>query len=284
MRRPVGPPGKGLSALIPPSDWVIGWVFVETATQWLARGEERLPAPGRWLSTGERDRAERLRYTKRRTDFLLSRWTLKLAVARAFGLPMDPAGLVRIEVHPMPGGAPRLFVDGQPATAGVSLSDRAGCAICLVTAQPPGQPPAQPVAVGCDVEVAEPRSDAFVRDYLTAAERRLVAEAGPARDRAANLVWSAKESALKVLGTGLRRDTRSVEVSVTDLSPPEGAWSPLLVRTSQGAEFPGWWRPSGAFLLTACWPGGGPPPVGLEPVSPIDTMKPSHRWMARPVS
>jgi 4'-phosphopantetheinyl transferase len=252
--------------------------------RWLARGEDRLPAPGEWLTSAERDRAERLRYTKRRTDFLLSRWTVKLAVARMFGWPPDPAGLARVEVNPMPGGAPRLFVDGKPATAGVSLSDRAGCAICLVTAQPPAQPPTGRVAIGCDVEVSEPRSEEFVRDYLTAAERHLVAAAGPARDRAANLVWSAKESALKVLGTGLRRDTRSVEVSVTDLSPPEGSWSPLLVRSREGAEFPGWWRPSGAFLLTACWPGGGPPPVAFEPISPIDTMAPSHRWMASPVS
>jgi 4'-phosphopantetheinyl transferase len=260
-------------------------------TRWLARGEDRLPAPGEWLTTAEQDRVRGLRYTKRRTDFLLSRWTLKLAVARAFGWPLESAGLARIEVHPLPGGAPRLFVDGQPATAGVSLSDRAGCAVCLVTAQASGEPAARPsgqspaalAAIGCDVEVAEPRSDAFVRDYLTAAERRLVGAAGPARDRAANLVWSAKESALKVLGTGLRRDTRSVEVSIADLSPPEGNWSPLQVRTTEGAEFPGWWRPSGAFLVTACWPGGGPPPVALEPVSPIDTMAPSHRWMASPV-
>jgi len=235
-----------------------------------------LPPAAEWLTAAERSRAEGLRYTKRRTDFLLGRWTLKLAVARTLGWQDDFAGLARIEGRTAPSGAPRLYVDGRPAARGVSLTDRAGCAVCLVTDRT--------AAVGCDVEIVEPRSDAFVRDYLTEAERCRVAAAGPARDKAANLLWSAKESALKVLETGLRRDTRSVEVTVAELSPPERTWSPLQVRTTEGVVFPGWWRQSGAFLVTACWPGGGPPPVALEAESPLDTMTPSHRWADRPVT
>jgi len=246
------------------------------ATRWLARGEDQLPPVGEWLTAAEHSRATGLRYTKRRNDFLLGRWTLKLAVARVFGWPDDPAELARIEARPAPGGAPRLYVDGRLAARAVSLTDRAGCAVCLVAAGA-GK-------VGCDVEIIEPRSDAFVRDYLTESERRMATAAGPARNKAANLIWSAKESALKVLETGLRRDTRSVEVTVPDLSPPERTWSPLQVRTAEGAVFPGWWRQSGAFLVTACWPGGGPPPDALEAESPIDTMQPSHRWTARPVT
>lgn len=246
------------------------------ATWWLARGEDQLPAAGDWLSAAERGRAGALRYTKRRTDFLLGRWTLKLAVAKVLGWPDDPVVLARIEGRTAPSGAPRLYIDGQPADRGVSLTDRAGCAVCLVSARA--------FAVGCDVEIVEPRSDAFVRDYLTEAEQRLVSEAGPARDMAANLVWSAKESALKVLTTGLRRDTRSVEVAVAELDPPERTWSALRVRTAEGEVFPGWWRRSGPFLVTACWPGGGAPPAALEERSPVDTMLPSHRWVERPVS
>jgi 4'-phosphopantetheinyl transferase len=247
-----------------------------TATWWLARGEAQLPPAADWLSAAERSRVAALRYTKRRTDFLLSRWTLKLAVANALGWPADPTVLARIEIRPAPGGAPRLYVDGQAANRGVSLTDRAGCAVCLVAGCA--------VDLGCDVEIVEPRSDAFVRDYLTEGEQRLVGASGPARHMAANLVWSAKESALKVLGTGLRRDTRSVEVEVPELSPAERTWSALRVRVDQGEVFPGWWRRSGAFLITACWPGGGPPPIALETRSPVDTMLPSHRWVDRPVS
>jgi 4'-phosphopantetheinyl transferase len=246
-----------------------------TETWWLARGEDQLPAATSWLSPAENDRAGALRYAKRRTDFLLSRWTLKLAVANVLGWPADPPVLARIEARSAPSGAPRLYIDGQPANRGVSLSDRAGCAICLVADRA--------AAVGCDVEIVEPRSDGFVRDYLTEPEQRLVGGAGPDRDLAVNLIWSAKESALKVLGTGLRRDTRSVEVTVTELRAPPRTWSALRVVTAEGEVFPGWWRRSGPFVVTACWPGGGAPPGALEERSPIDTLVPSERWARRPV-
>lgn len=245
-------------------------------TWWLARCEDRLPPAGDWLTATERDWAARMRYTKRRTDFLLSRWNLKQAVARVLALPDDTASLARIGVRPAASGAPELYLDGQREARGISLTDRAGCAVCLVADRE--------ARVGCDLELAEPRSDAFVRDYLTETEQRLVAGSSQlARDTIANLVWSAKESALKVLRTGLRRDTRSVEVSVADLRPPERTWSPLQVRTAEGEVFPGWWRWSGSFVLTVCWPGGGPPPEGLETESPLDSQPPSHRWLDRPI-
>ncbi|HXP21781.1 MAG TPA: 4'-phosphopantetheinyl transferase superfamily protein [Streptosporangiaceae bacterium] len=245
-------------------------------TWWLARPEERLPGGTGWLTPAERSVAARMRYAKRRTDFLLSRWTLKLAVARILGWPADDAGLTRIEARSAADGAPELFADGRPVARGISLTDRAGWAACLVADRP--------AAIGCDLELVEPRSDAFVRDYLTDAERDLVLAAGQARDVAANLIWSAKESALKVLRTGLRRDTRSVEVTVRDLMPPEHAWSPLLARTSEDALFPGWWRRSGPFVLTACASGDFPRPAPLETASPLDQASPSHRWLDRPLA
>ncbi len=250
-------------------------------TWWLARTEQQLPAftaaaPSQagWLTDAERSRAAKLPYTKRRMDFLLGRWTLKLAVAGVLGWPDDPSALARIEGRTAPDGAPELYVDGQHAPRGVSLSDRAGCAVCLVTAEP--------ADVGCDIEIVEPRSVAFVRDYLTEPEARFVEAAGEARDMAANLFWSAKESALKVLRTGLRRDTRSVEVTVADLAPPAFTWSPLRVRTVEGPVFPGWWRRSGPFLFTACARSDDPPPAALEATSPLDEAVPSHQWMDRP--
>ncbi len=55
--------------------------------------------------------------------------------------------------------------DGRPDPRGVSLTGRAGCAGCLVAARPH--------AVGCDLELAEPRSEAFVRDCLGVPCRRM---------------------------------------------------------------------------------------------------------------
>jgi 4'-phosphopantetheinyl transferase len=244
-------------------------------TWWLARAEAQLPAAGDWLSPAERQHAGQLRYTKRRTDYLLARWTLKIAVARTRGWPDEGGVLARIEGRSARSGAPELHIDGKRAAHGISLSDRAGFAVCLVAAQA--------AAVGCDLELVEPRSDAFVRDYLTESEGRLVAAAGDARDLAANLLWSAKESALKALGTGLRRDTRSVEVRLTDLAPPPGRWSELNIHTDEGAHLPGWWRRSGPFLLTVAGAALRSAPAGLDDRSPLDESPPSHRWLDRPL-
>ena len=82
-----------------------------------------------------------------------------------------------------------------------------------------------------------------------------------------------------VLGTGLRRDTRSVEVSLGELG---SGWQPLTVTTAEGERFPGWWRRSGAFVLTTAGeqPTAEPTPLG-EP-DPLATTAPDHGWLADP--
>ena len=79
---------------------------------------------------------------------------------------------------------------------------------------------------------------AFVADYFTPAEQALAHRAPSERDwqRVTNLIWSAKESALKVLRTGLRRDTRSVEVTLGDGDGDD--WVPLTVEERRGLHVP----------------------------------------------
>ena len=240
---------------------------------WLARGEEHLPGDRSWLSWGEADYVDGKRYTKRRTEFLVARWTAKQALARVLSTPLTLAGLRRIEVRHAASGAPVACLDGEPVDLQISLTDRAGWAVCLVGAGS-GR-------LGCDLELVEPRSDAFVRDYLTAAERRYV-DAAPdvtARNLAANLVWSAKESGLKVLTTGLRRDTRSVEVTAT---ASVDAWSHLTIRTAEGHEFPGWWRRFGEFILTVAAEEALPAPTALEDPPLLAQAQPTHSWLQHP--
>ncbi len=73
-----------------------------------------------------------------------------------------------------------MCVDGAPI-GGVSISDRAGWAVCVTS--PVGLP-----AGGCDLELVEPRSPGFGRDFFTVAEQRLVAScsAGDERDALTN--------------------------------------------------------------------------------------------------
>ena len=188
----------------------------------------------------------------------------------------------RVEVANLPTGAPVVLVDGAPAGLEVSLTDRAGWAVCLV-----GVPGAR---VGCDVEIAEPRSEGFVADFLTAQERRYVASLeGEHRDAAANLVWSAKESALKVLQTGLRRDTRSVDVVLTSPAgvPPGGGhagWAPLEVRSAEGGRMPGWWRRDGVFLVTVASEQPMPAPAPLPGSADLARAVPVHSWLTQPLA
>jgi 4'-phosphopantetheinyl transferase len=64
------------------------------------------------------------------------------------------------------------------------------------------------------------------------------------------LLWSAKESALKALRTGLRADTRDVPVRFT-AAPDQADWQSLEV-TPAGEPEPlrGFWRASSGYLLT----------------------------------
>ena len=77
------------------------------------------------------------------------------------------ASLARIEVRHRSSGAPYVHLDGRPAAVDVSLSDRAGWAVCLVG--PPGS--AESGTLGIDLEVVEPRSDEFVTDFKRSRRR-----------------------------------------------------------------------------------------------------------------
>ena len=210
----------------------------------MARGELTLPADPSWLSGNEAARASDMSFRKRRTEYLLRRWVAKHAVAARLDLPADLASLARIEVRNAAGGEPEAWVDGRPAGIGLSLTDRAGWAVCLV-----GRRPRPSAATSSWSSRAAPRSSPTSSPSRSARRfRRPRSQAD--RDLAANLIWSAKESALKVLRTGLRRDTRSVEVPLAGPALQPGGWAALLVRTAEGAMFPGWWRRRGAFLLT----------------------------------
>lgn len=250
-------------------------------SQWMARGEHELPSTTSWLTPREAERAAGARFTKRRTEYLLRRWVCKQAVAAAIGMPNDIASLARIEAANHPSGAPYVRIDGAPLTLEVSLTDRAGWAVCMI-----GE---QQGRVGCDLEIVEPRSAGFVADFLTPYEQEYVASLPDGEHgAAANLIWSAKESALKVLQTGLRRDTRTVEVI---LAPPlsdeaesdDSGWDRLEVRSIEGGIMPGWWRREGAFLVTIASERPLPAPTTMDGSLDLASAHPTHSWVNQPL-
>lgn len=199
-----------------------------------------VPRNDEWLGSAECAVLATLRYEKRRNDWRLGRWTAKVAMRSALGHGA-PARLGSIEIVAAADGAPEAWIDNRRAAGVVAISHRAGAAVCAASERP--------VPLGCDVEVVEARSGRFVQDYFTSAEADLVARSGAARrDVVANLVWSAKESTLKALRTGLRRDTRTVEVEV--LSNPEGeGWGTLDVDSGDDGAFSGIWRTAAPDLV-----------------------------------
>ncbi|MGZ6528215.1 MAG: 4'-phosphopantetheinyl transferase family protein [Actinomycetota bacterium] len=217
-----------------------------------------VPAHDRWLGSEETAILARMRVPKRREDWRLGRWTAKQAVARALRLRGTDDALARIAILAADDGAPEVSVDGGDAGLAISISHRDGMATCVVG--PAG------VALGCDLETIEQRSSGFVADYFTDAERARI-ENTPARARAAlvALMWSAKESTLKARRTGLREDTRTVEVKLEidateDRTSP--AWHPFTAHHfPTGADFSGWWRTGGALVLTVAGRASWDPPL-----------------------
>jgi 4'-phosphopantetheinyl transferase len=248
---------------------------VTADVRWLSRGMHEVPSATAWLTPGEAARVESFRFAKRRTEVQLARWTAKHAIAHVLDLDPDTATLASIEVRPRPTGAPFAVVGGTPAPISVSMTDRADWAVCVVAPES--------LAIGCDLELVEPRSEGFVRDWFTPAERTLMARtpAGDDWDMFANVLWSAKESALKVLQTGLRRDTRSVEVQLLD-HDGDGKWARFSVVADEGTTFHGWWRRYGSFVLTVAGDAEFAPPLGIEEPPRLATATPSHGWLDAP--
>jgi 4'-phosphopantetheinyl transferase len=230
---------------------------------WLERPAADVPANESWLSTTEVNHLRTLHVPKRRADWLLGRWTTKNAVATYLGLSAEPRGLADIEIRRQVSGAPQAFCQDAPAPVSISLSHRVDLGACAVA-------PAV-LRVGCDLEIAEPHSDAFLTDYFTREEQAMVVSRNPA-DRVwlLSLFWSAKESALKALGEGLRLDTRHLTVqfpkaalcvndddlqnacpcSICGNAFHRNFWSSLQVHKLNAQILDGFWNRTGTLVRT----------------------------------
>lgn len=191
---------------------------------WLVCACDDVPGGDAWLSPHERARLAGMRFAKRRDDFRVGRWTAKRAIRAMNVNGPDPCD---VDIRAAEDGAPEVFFPGGPAPWSVSIAHAGGRGLAVVG--PPGVP------FGADLETIAPRSAAFLEDYFLDSERRWIAgHPDASRDGAATLLWSVKEAVLKALRTGLREDTRAVEVL------PGGA--AFTLRTSPG------WMSVGAFV------------------------------------
>jgi len=211
--------------------------------RFLVRSADGVPTDDTWLAEPEREALARFRVGKRRRDWRLGRWTAKRLLVPYLGLEPGASTYARIAIRPTGDGSPIVFLDDRSLGIALSLSHSEDVAVAAVA--PDG------TALGCDLERIRSLRTATVRDHFTNAERDFVeSRTGPERSLLATLVWSAKESALKALRTGMRLDTREVEVEVP-LELPTGVWQSLVVRRVRPKRrFSGWWRILDGFVLT----------------------------------
>ena len=210
---------------------------------WLALPLEAPPTGTEWLGPLEREVLDGLRVRKRRRDWLAGRWVAKRAVSSVHG--DDVESPAEIQIVAADDGAPIVRYTGG-ASPLISISHSGEWAVCALSRDAR--------ELGCDLERVEERAAGFADDYFTSQELAQVA-ATPEAGRAfvTTLAWSAKESALKAARTGLRRDTRSVElVSWSESSTPANhAWHPLHVRDRErDLLLAGWWRRWHEYVLT----------------------------------
>lgn len=222
-------------------------------TAWLVRSLQDVPTGDAWLGPRERMALARLAIDKRRADWRLGRYAAKAAMA---ALGVDPA---RVEIVAAPNGAPLARLDGARAELELSISHRAGRALAVIAS--PG------ARVGCDLELVEERSRAFVEQWLAPAEQALLRRTRVGEQAwLANLLWSAKEAATKARGEGLRLDVRHAKVTFGVTAGAADGWRRLHVDWGNDVlgDHDGWFRRESTWVMTVV--GGDPdrPPQALR--------------------
>ena len=223
---------------------------------WLEQSARDVPADDNWLCPNELACLKNLRFDKRRADWRLGRWTAKRTVSACLDWPAYSQILAKIEIRATSSGAPEAVIASLGTPMVISITHRAGNAMCTVSGAT--------VMLGCDLEVVEPRSHDFVTDYFSAEEQSWVARTPPTEQaEIVTLLWSAKESALKALQHGLRLDTRSVMVTPMAGSPDLDGWSPLRIGCVHDRAFQGWWRTSDGVVRTVATDSAAGSPIHL---------------------
>lgn len=210
---------------------------------WLIRSQAQVPGDLDWLHADEKELFGRFRFAKKQRDWLLGRWTAKQALLGYPQRPIDGIQLCDLAILPESGGAPVAYLGGNRLDLCISLSHSSGMGLCAIGTDK--------LKVGCDLEKVEPRSPALLADFFTEQEQETVRGKGTVQaPMFSNLIWSAKESALKTLRTGLRMDPRNVQVDIQPSGNPS-TWNEFIVHIPvRDVQLYGRWQARSGFVLT----------------------------------
>jgi phosphopantetheinyl transferase len=245
---------------------MIYWHWQDAAGQPdLAQGD----CPPGLLNAEEREHAQRARLAtdKRWRDWLLGRWTAKNLLRSLAAMSQPGLALDAITITTNRRGAPVAHLPGSQPRA-ISISHSHGRAACAAA-------DGLEALVGIDLDYVEPRSEAFVSDFLTSEEQALAAGLPAAeRDLGVMAIWAAKEAVLKALQTGLTVDTRTVSCRPEVGHEDEACWRPVAVAVNAawlGKPAPrlaGWWRRLDEWVVAVVEEAGGPPPQPVWHAAP----------------
>jgi 4'-phosphopantetheinyl transferase len=225
---------------------MIHWLVQSAADHCdLARGI----APPGLLHPVEQRRLAELTLSKRRSEWLLGRWTAKRLLQACLERDLDvrlPLNVIGIGNDAR--GAPVALVDCDSRMANwaisISHSHSWGFAAAL---------PDRAIGLGADIERIALREWRFVEDYFTLDEIERVRVAPiDQRETLITAIWSAKEAAVKALHLGLTIDTRRVDCAIDPGSHSSSDWLefPITCTPSHTETLRGWWRSWGGYVLT----------------------------------
>jgi phosphopantetheinyl transferase len=165
-----------------------------------------------------------LGFVPRRRKWLMGRAAAKRLVRDMLAGEAMPDR--QISVLNQPSGEPFVLIEGTGGWGrAISISHRSEIGMAAA-------PLDESERIGADLETIEPRDPALVRQFYTDGEAQIVEAAGSDRDEIVSRIWSAKEAVLKLLGLGLRIDTRGVLVNLVGeafAGCPED-WQPVSVQ------------------------------------------------------
>jgi 4'-phosphopantetheinyl transferase len=160
------------------------------------------------LSNEERYRAERFRFEEGRTEYIVSRGTLRVLLAAYQGTATDQLQFAYSEF-----GRPRLAVDG-PEAIEFNISHSSGLTLLAF---------ARHRRIGIDIEAVRTNFNPteIAENYFSQSERTTLSDLPPGlRHQAFFRCWTRKEAFIKALGEGLSHPLDAFDVS---LAPGETA-------------------------------------------------------------
>ncbi|MBT8221233.1 MAG: 4'-phosphopantetheinyl transferase superfamily protein [Bacteroidia bacterium] len=209
---------------------------------WVKRETADVPVNDDWLHPSEKEVYSTFRFPKKQSDWKLGRWTAKCALSHLLAPKYADLNLNDISITNTKDGAPEAFCNDSLLPISISLSHSHSLGFCVVCDHP--------IQLGCDLELMESRSDLFINDYFNPTERAIIRKGSAQHPKLwATLLWSAKESTLKALKTGLKIDTRLINIQ--EVSNGNDHWNPFKAFSSeQEAGFYGFWKQDQRFVYT----------------------------------